>query len=342
MKLLTITLFYLLSGSSYGATVTGFHKCPEGHVCIYKRGGAKLDRLEEPGWHWHEPLLTSVHPIQVTWQTDTVKDVVCGSSKGGTARLDIAVINKLEKTPECIDKVIKNYGIDYDKPLIFDYVPSEVLQFCKNYDLDQIYTSKIDELDEVLLEKLRDNVKSYGLEECLTIKGVRMDRPKLSQEMQQQFERTESLKKEQEHAKEEAKTAEIKSKTQLAQAEAAAHRVQTTKKYEMETELLQARNNADIQEIENEKEKKKIESRAEAEATARKKLAEANKALHTPEFLELEHYKAYYNNAKIHTAPPEMLKNSHNLVHTNMVHPSPSPTSHPPSTPIVDHLHEKN
>ena len=64
-----ITIFSLMCLSE---ALLGFHKCPEGHMCIYKRGGAKLDRLEGPGWHWHEPALTSVHPIQTTWQTDTL------------------------------------------------------------------------------------------------------------------------------------------------------------------------------------------------------------------------------------------------------------------------------
>ena len=295
-------------------------------------GGAILDRIEGPGWHWHEPLLTSAHPIQVTWQTDKLHDVLCGSSKGGTARLDIDVINRLVSTPQCIDKVIKNHGIDYDKPLIFDYVPSEVLQFCKNYDLDDIYTSRLDELDEVLLGKLRENVKSYGLEDCVEIKGVRMDRPKLSPEMQQRFERTESLKKEQEHATEEAKTQEIKSRTQLAQVEAAAKQEQLTASYQMKTKLLEAENDASIQNIANEREAKKIESLAKAEANAKKQEAEANKFLHTPEYLELARTKAFYNNAKIITESAETLKNTYKFQHTNMDSSPKYPT--PPHEPF--------
>lgn len=314
-------LFYVLIVSVGGKplpTMTGVHECPEGHKCIYKRGGAVLDRIEEPGYHWHEPLMTTSYPIQITEQTDKIQDVECGSSKGGSATLTIDVVNQLTDTRECIYRVVKNHGLEYDKPLIFDYVPSEVLQFCKNYELDEIYTKRFDELDEILLEKLRDNVKSYGLEKCLSIKRVRMERPKLSDEMKKSFERTESLKKQQEHAKEEAKTKDIKAKTELAMVESKAKQEQLTKKFQMDTKLREAENDAKIQEIENNKHKTKVLAEAQVEAEAKKLEAEANKKLHTPEYIQLQHFKAFYHNSKIHTGTSEMLKNSHNLLHTNI------------------------
>ena len=82
----------------------------------------------------------------------------------------------------------------------------------------------------------------------------------------------------------------------------------------------------------NEKEKRKLESEAEAKANSIIIIAKANKELHTPEYIELEHFKSFYNNAKIHTGTKEMLKNSHNLLHTNMgsAYPTHSPTSPPP------------
>ena len=61
-----------------------------------------------------------------------------GSSQGGYAFLDIEVVNKLSSNDKCILKVIGEHTIDYDKPLIYDYIPSEVAQFCKDYTLDDI------------------------------------------------------------------------------------------------------------------------------------------------------------------------------------------------------------
>lgn len=296
-----------LSGSQ---GLLGFHKCPEGNRCVYTRGGALLDTLNHPGWHWHEPFLTSHTPIQITWQTDRLDKVVCGSSKGGTAFLDIEVINKLSEEGKCIQKVIKGHTVDYDKPLIFDYVPSEVAQFCKSYDLDALYIGKFDDLDEILLTKLRENVESYGLTDCLEIKGVRIGRPHLTREMEDKFAMTELLKKDQEHERERAKTQEITLKTELAKARADAERVQTTAKIEMETKRLEAQNGATIQEIENEKERKRIESEAKAKGMALEMEAKANQYLLTPEYLQLQHDRALLNNAKIHTIDGKAMEGS--------------------------------
>ena len=76
-----------------------------------------------------------------------------GSSQGGHAYLDIEVVNKLNSKDDCMLKVIGEHTIDYDRPLIYDYIPSEVAQFCKNYTLDDIVIREFDKLDEVLLRE---------------------------------------------------------------------------------------------------------------------------------------------------------------------------------------------
>jgi len=157
----------------------GLHECYQGHKCVYFRGGCLLPGTNNPGYHLKLPFITRHENIQITWQTDKLFDVVCGSSQGGKAFLDIEVVNKLKNTDECVLKIISEYTIDYDKQLIFDYIPSEVAQFCKNYTLDEILIEQFDKLDEVLLEKLKYNVNSYGLNGCLDIKNIRINRPKL-------------------------------------------------------------------------------------------------------------------------------------------------------------------
>ena len=313
VKMIMVIVVTRVSGS-----FLGFHKCPEGHHCIYKRGGAVLPRMEPPGWHWHEPFLTNVSPIQTTWQTDRLTDVICGSSKGSTALLDIEVINRLSDRPECIQKVIKGHTEDYDKLLIFDYIPSEVAQFCKLYDLDQLYIGKFDDLDETLEKKLVANVESYGLADCISIKGVRIGRPKLSVEMEARFATTELLKKEQEHEQERSRTQDIKLISEAARSKAEANRLQMTATIEMETKRLDAENAAKIQCIDDVKNKKRIESDAAARSTAIRLEADANKFLLTREYLLMKHGEAIYNNAKIHTMDDTLLNKFNGLMHLNV------------------------
>lgn len=53
----------------------GFHKIDEGHVGVYFRGGALLSGTTEPGYRWMFPLITSYYNVQVTVQTDEIKDI---------------------------------------------------------------------------------------------------------------------------------------------------------------------------------------------------------------------------------------------------------------------------
>ena len=46
--------------------MNGFHIIEEGHVGIYFRGGALLDDITEPGYHFKLPIVTSYHNVQVT------------------------------------------------------------------------------------------------------------------------------------------------------------------------------------------------------------------------------------------------------------------------------------
>lgn len=98
------------------------HKIEEGHVGVYYRGkvnyltikwpatvriwliecisgGALLNTVSQPGFHLMFPLLTSYRSIQVTLQTDEVKNVPCGTSGGVMIYFDrIEVVNILSGT----------------------------------------------------------------------------------------------------------------------------------------------------------------------------------------------------------------------------------------------------
>lgn len=64
---------------------------------VYYRGGALLETTSNPGFHLMIPFLTSFRSIQVTLQTDEVKNVPCGTSGGVMIYFDrIEVVNILQ------------------------------------------------------------------------------------------------------------------------------------------------------------------------------------------------------------------------------------------------------
>ncbi|XP_030957124.1 erlin-2-like isoform X2 [Quercus lobata] len=80
-----IAIFAMIVIPSSSTIRNGFsilHQVPEGHVGVYWRGGALLKTITDPGFHLKLPFITHYEPVQVTLQTDQVRDIPCGT-KGG-------------------------------------------------------------------------------------------------------------------------------------------------------------------------------------------------------------------------------------------------------------------
>lgn len=97
------------------------HTVEEGHVGVYWKGGALQKQVTEPGFHVKMPFLTSFENVQVTMQTDSVRNIPCGTSGGVMVYFEkIEVVNRLRK--ENVHKTMLNYGVHYDKIWIFDKI----------------------------------------------------------------------------------------------------------------------------------------------------------------------------------------------------------------------------
>ena len=84
------------------------HTVAEGHIGLYWRGGALLDRITEPGFHTHMPLVERFEQVQVSLQTDSVRDIPCGTSDGLVVTFSkIEVVNQLDR--RLAWETVKNY-----------------------------------------------------------------------------------------------------------------------------------------------------------------------------------------------------------------------------------------
>jgi len=92
----------------------GIHRVEEGHVGVYWRGGALLNRVTHPGWHLKIPFIDAFENVQVTMQTDKVTEIPCGTSGGVMLWIDrVEVVNRLRES--YVYDTIKNYTTFYDK-----------------------------------------------------------------------------------------------------------------------------------------------------------------------------------------------------------------------------------
>lgn len=272
------------------------HKIDEGHVGVYYRGGALLSETSDPGFHMMVPFLTSYKVVQVTLQTDEVKNVPCGTSGGVMIYFDrIEVVNILRA--DSVFDIIRNFTADYDKTLIFNKVHHELNQFCSSHSLHEVYIDLFDQIDENLKVALQKDLNEMA--PGLMVHSVRVTKPKIPETIRKNYELMEAEKTKLlisiQHQKVVEKDAETERKKAVIEAEKVAQvaKIQFNQKI-MEKESLQK-----MSEIEDLMHLATQKSRADAHFYQKKMEAEANALLLTTQYLELKRYEAIGNNTKM-------------------------------------------
>lgn len=167
---LIVTVVSLLSAYS----LQPYHSIPEGHVGIYKRFGAIQNVMSQPGLHFHIPLITEIMTIQVTLQTDQVKNIPCGTKEGITVFFNtIDVDNRLRE--DHVLKTVKLYGSDYDQKWIFAKIHHEINQFCSNHTLQEVYIDQFSTIDESLAAALQSDCDRFDT--GIDIISIRVTKP---------------------------------------------------------------------------------------------------------------------------------------------------------------------
>ena len=306
------------------------HKLEEGHVGVYYRGGALLSNTSQPGFHMMIPFITTFRSVQVTLQTDEVKNVPCGTSGGVMIYFDrIEVVNIL--SPKSVFDIVKNYTADYDKTLIFNKVHHELNQFCSVHSLQEVYIDLFDQIDENLKTALQRDLNEMA--PGLYIQAVRVTKPKIPEMIRKNYELMEGEKTKllisEQHQKLVEKDAETDRKKAIIEAEKEA----SVAKIHFGQKIMEKESQQRMAQIEDEMHIARQKSRSDAEFYQLQRQAEANRLLLTPEYLELVKYKALTANSKIYFGPdiPNMfVQGDHADVLTGSVIDSISNSQDPP------------
>ncbi|XP_050424270.1 erlin-2-like [Adelges cooleyi] len=276
------------------------HKVEEGNVAIYYRGGALLSQISDPGYHIMMPFLTSFRSVQVTLQTDEVKNVPCGTSGGVMIYFDrIEVVNIL-----CVDSVydiVKNYTADYDKTLIFNKVHHELNQFCSVHNLHEVYIDLFDQIDENLKIALQKDLTEMA--PGLKVHSVRVTKPKIPETIRKNYEIMEAEKTKLLIATQRQKVVEKEAETERKRAIIEAEKQAQVSKIEFEQKILEKESIKQISLIEDMIHFEKEKSAADAEFYKKKKEAEANQLLFTNAFMEIKRIESLGNNTKFYYGP---------------------------------------
>ncbi|KAF3431989.1 hypothetical protein FNV43_RR26726 [Rhamnella rubrinervis] len=223
------------------------------------------------GFHFKMPLITQYEPVQVTIQTDQVRDIPCGTKGGVMITFEkIEVVNRLRK--DYVYDTLLNYGVQYDNTWIYDKIHHEINQFCSSLILPT-------GIDEKMKDALQGDCTRYapGIE----IINVRITKPRIPESIRRNFEQME----------EERTKNSWKIIAQL-------FIQQSDCKILMEQKLLEKESARRQQEIDNQMYIAREKSLADADYKVIKE-AESNKLKLTPQFLELKFIEAIADNTKI-------------------------------------------
>jgi len=276
---------------------TGLHKVDEGFVGVYWRGGALLNSITGPGFHVKFPMLTSYAQVQISVQTDKVTEIPCGTSGGVLVHFEaIEVVNRLNAS-HVLDTVRK-YGLDYDKIWIFDKIHHEINQFCSSHTLQEVYVDLFDTLDEALSAALQEDCAKWapGIE----IVATRVTKPRIPPAIMSRFEEQEAEKTKLLITIERQKVFEKEADTERVQSLIQAEKRAEVSKIQNEKDLTEKRANQVIQRLEDSIHIARQKAQTDALFYKQERIAAANKLKLTPEYLQVEAYRALRNQPKLY------------------------------------------
>jgi len=294
----------IASGVAVSLFVVAFnsaiHKIEEGHVGVYYRGGALLDTTSNPGFHMMVPFLTTFRSIQVTLQTDEVKNVPCGTSGGVMIYFDrIEVVNILQSV--AVYDIVRNYTADYDKALIFNKVHHELNQFCSIHSLQDVYIDLFDQIDENLKTALQRDLNEFA--PGLYVQAVRVTKPKIPETIRRNYELMEGEKTKLMISVQKQKVVEKDAETDRKKAIIEAEKNQQVAKINFDQKIMEKESLKKMSTIEDEMFFNREKMRADAEYYTKQKLAEGHNLLLTKEYIELKRYESVAQNTKIYFGP---------------------------------------
>merc|ERR1712117_932177 len=275
------TLFTLVLAITIACIADSVHTVDEGTVGVYYKYGALNDKISHPGVAWKQPFVTTVEQVTIRPRTD-VLDPVNAVTKDGINMVfkDIQILTDVQENN--IVELIRKFGKDFRKALVFDRVREEVRLFSAGHNIDEVYNTKFMEMVDVVKTETERNIKRLS-ESSVEILNLVIPKPEIPDGIAANYKRVKVQWTEQLVATQQQKTEKIKKETESMLAVQDAERQKKVLEIDIQKDILR-------KEGEN--------SLADVEAYKKLKQAEANKELYSEQYIRLEMAKALSNNTK--------------------------------------------
>jgi len=276
--------------------LSSLHKIEEGNVGVYYKNGALMDDVAFPGIHYMTPFIVDVKEITIRPETTTLIPMA-STTKDGIKNTfnEVQVITSLK-----MDKLVymlKNYGPDFKKALVYDRIKEELRIFCANSTIDEVYNTKFLDIVEQVKINVIESISRLG-DGGINLLNLVIPKPDIPNDIANNYKRVKVQWTEQLVATQLQKTEAIKKETEKLRAIADAERNKAVLKIQIEERILEKEGQANISSLNNEILKEKEENLANIEKYKLLSEASANKELYTKEYIQYNTAKHLSNNTK--------------------------------------------
>jgi len=277
---------------------SSFHVVEEGHVGIYFKQGALQEIHGMPGFNVKAPFVTTVYQIVVRPETDTM-DTIISITKDGIQNTfnAIQVISLVPQ--EKVVPLIRQYGMEFKNALVFDRIAEELKIYCAGHNIDDVYNTKFLEISPHVLNETRKSIERLSNGSVHIINLV-IPKPDIPLDIAENYKQVKVQWTEQLVASQQQKTEEIRKETERMKAIADVNRTKDVLEVELQKELLQKEADRNVSEIQNSIIKLAEENLADIAKYKKEQEAEANKALYTPEYVQLNLANKLSDNTKMY------------------------------------------
>lgn len=276
--------------------LSAVHKIEEGNVGIYYKYGAIMETFSLPGMHYMIPFVVDVYEVQVRPETDTLEPMR-STTKDGIQNTfnDVQVISRIKV--EKLIHMIKNYGRDFKRALVFDRIKEELRIFCANSTIDEVYNTKFLAIVQKVRENVIQSIERLG-DGGLVVLNLVIPKPDIPPDIAHNYKMVKVQWTEQLVATQQQKTEAIKKETEKIRAIADAERNKAVLEIKIQEKIIEKEGDANISLINNEILRVQEENIANIEKFKLEKKAEANKLLLTKEYIQLNVAQSLSNNTK--------------------------------------------
>ena len=300
-------LIVVLIVAAVAIVLSALHKIEEGNVGVYYKNGALMDAVSFPGVHYMTPFIVEVVEIKIRPETETLPSMISVTKDGIENTFnEVQVITSIK-----MDKLVfmlKNFGPQFKKALVFDRIKEELRIFCANSTIDEVYNTKFLEIVEKVKNNVMDSIERLG-EGGITMLNLVIPKPTIPSDIAKNYKMVKVQWTEQLVATQQQKTEAIKKETEKLRAIADAERNKAVLEIKIQERILEKEGDANISALNNEILKQKEENNANIEKYKILSEASANKELFTPEYIQYNTAKNMANNTKYYFSGQDSLLN---------------------------------